>query len=170
MGKVIFDSTAKVCENRTFKCFLHILWEAEIHTIPKTQNMGTVNLLCTGKLRKNTNIPKYFLHIGALLYFAWNRNPCNSENMGIWINPYNFQNMGKVNSYSKWKIWENTSISKSRVFLNFSFEAEVYAVPKTWEKGISIVREKHSKTQIFQIYGFLKYFRWNRNHAIPKTY
>ena len=32
------------------KCFLHILGEAEIHTVPKTQNMGIVNLLSTGKL------------------------------------------------------------------------------------------------------------------------
>ena len=40
------------------KCFLHILGEAEIHTVPKTQNMGIVNLLSTGKLWENTNIPK----------------------------------------------------------------------------------------------------------------
>ena len=40
------------------KCFLHILGEAEIHTVTKTQNMGIVNLLSTGKLWENTNIPK----------------------------------------------------------------------------------------------------------------
>ena len=40
------------------KYFLHILGEAEIHTVPKTQNMGIVNLLSTGKLWENTNIPK----------------------------------------------------------------------------------------------------------------
>ena len=40
------------------KCFLHNLGEAEIHTVPKTQNMGMVNLLSTGKLWENTNIPK----------------------------------------------------------------------------------------------------------------
>ena len=40
------------------KCFLHILGEAEIHAVPKTQNMGIVNLLSTGKLWENTNIPK----------------------------------------------------------------------------------------------------------------
>ena len=43
-------------------------------------------------------------------------------------------------------------------FLNFSYEAEIHAVPKTWEKWISMVREKHEKTQTFQINGFLKYF------------
>ena len=40
------------------KCFLHILREAEIHTISKTQNIGIVNVLTTGKLWENTNIPK----------------------------------------------------------------------------------------------------------------
>ena len=40
------------------KCFLHILGEAEIHTVPKTQNMGIVNLLSMGKLWENTNLPK----------------------------------------------------------------------------------------------------------------
>ena len=43
-------------------------------------------------------------------------------------------------------------------FLNISGEAEIHAVPKTLENWISIVREKHGKTQTFQIYGFLKYF------------
>ena len=44
-------------------------------------------------------------------------------------------------------------------FLNFSPESEIHAVPQTWEKWISIVHEKYGKTQTFQIYGFLKYFR-----------
>ena len=39
------------------KCFLH-MGEAEIHTVSKTQNMGIVNLLSTGKLWENANIPK----------------------------------------------------------------------------------------------------------------
>ena len=43
---------------------------------------------------------------------------------------------------------------KVKGFLNFSCEAEIHAVSKTWEKWISLVREK----QTFQIYGFLKYF------------
>ena len=40
------------------KCFFHILGEAEIHTVPKTQKMGIMNLLSTGKLWENSNIPK----------------------------------------------------------------------------------------------------------------
>ena len=51
---------------------------------------------------------------------------------------------------------------KVKGFLNFSYEAEIHAVPKTWEKWISIVREKYGKTQTFQIYGFLKYFGLSR--------
>ena len=47
---------------------------------------------------------------------------------------------------------------KVKGFLNFSYEAEIHAVPKTYEKGISIVKEKRGKTQTFQVYGFLKYF------------
>ena len=43
------------------KCFLHISREAEIHTIPKIQNMGMVNLLSTGKLWENTNILKVWV-------------------------------------------------------------------------------------------------------------
>ena len=43
-------------------------------------------------------------------------------------------------------------------FLDISGEAEIHAIPKTWRKWISIVREEYGKTQTFQIYGFLKCF------------
>ena len=53
------------------KCFLHTLGEAGIHAVPKTQNMGIVNLLSTGKFLENANIPKVPVFIySALLYFA----------------------------------------------------------------------------------------------------
>ena len=48
-------------EHFKVKCFLHILREAEIHKIPKTQNMEIVNLLSTGKLQENTNIPNVWV-------------------------------------------------------------------------------------------------------------
>ena len=48
-------------------------------------------------------------------------------------------------------------------FLNILGEAEIYTIPKTWGKWISIVQEKYEKTKIFQIYGLLKYFGWSRN-------
>ena len=52
------DSTEKSLrkQHSKVKCFLHILRETEIHTNPKTQNMGIVNLLSTGKLWENTSI------------------------------------------------------------------------------------------------------------------
>ena len=52
---------------------------------------------------------------------------------------------------------------KIKCFWNISHDTEIHAVPKTWEKWISIIREKYGKTQTFQIYEFLKYFGWNRN-------
>ena len=57
---------------------------------------------------------------------------------------------------------------KVKNFLNFSYEAEIHAVPKTWKKWISIVRERHGKTQTFQIYGFLKYVGLSKSIKIPK--
>ena len=62
--------------------------------------------------------------------------------------------MGKVNFHRTGK----QKHFKFMGFLNISGEAEIYTIPKTWEKCISIVREKHGKTQTVQIYGFLKYF------------
>ena len=52
-------------EHSKFKSFLFISWEAEILATAKTQNMGIVNLLSTGKLWENTNILKVWvlLHI-----------------------------------------------------------------------------------------------------------
>ena len=53
--------------------------------------------------------------------------------------------------------------SKVMGFSNILGEVEIHTIPKTWEKWISIVREKYGKTQTFQIYGFLKYFESSRN-------
>ena len=44
---------------------------------------------------------------------------------------------------------------KSMGFLNISGEAEIHTIPKTWEEWISVVREKHGKTQTFKFMGFL---------------
>ena len=88
-------------EHSKVRCFLHISRDAEIHTIPKTQNMGIVNLLSTGKLWENTNIPDVWVsYILCTPYFVCNRNPYNSENMG------------KLNFHSKGNVWENTNIPK----------------------------------------------------------
>ena len=80
------------------------------------QNMEKVNLHSTGKVRENTEISHSLRYLadlalmrnhefpmfvnGFLKCFGWSRNP------------YNSQNIGKVNSHSKEKIWENAHISK----------------------------------------------------------
>ena len=73
--------------------------------------------------------------------FQISRNPCNS------------QNMRKGNSHNTGKVWEKTNIPKLWVSQIFFGEAEIHTVPKTWERWISIVQEKHRKTQTFHIYG-----------------
>ena len=45
---IVWENYEKT-EHSKFKCFLHILWEAEIHTISKTQNMEKVDFQSMGK-------------------------------------------------------------------------------------------------------------------------
>ena len=88
--------------------------------------------------------------------------------------------MRKVDSHNTGKVWEKTNIPKflkyfgwrnmwkhkhfkAKCFWNVSLDAEIHAVPKIWEKWISIIHEKHEKVQTFQICGFLNYFEWSRN-------
>ena len=68
------------------------------------------------------------------------------------------------------EIWENTSISKLRSFLNSSLEAEIYAVPKTWGKCISIVRKNMGKHKHFKVMGFLNISGEVEIHASPKLW
>ena len=51
--------------------------------------------------------------------------------------PQSEKNMGKHKHF------------KVKGFWNFLLEAEIHAVPNTWKKWISIVREKYGKTQTF---------------------
>ena len=50
---------------------------------------------------------------------------------------------------------------KVKGFWNFLLEAEIHAVPNTWGKWISIIREKYGKKT--NIPKFLKYFGLSRN-------
>ena len=70
--------------------------------------------------------------------------------------------MGKVNSQNTGKILEK-KYPKLMGFSNIWGEVEIHTIPKTWEKWISVAREKYGRTQTFQIYGFLKYFGLSRN-------
>ena len=58
---------------------------------------------------------------------------------------------------------------KVKGFLNFSYEAEIHAVPKTWEKWISIVRESMGKHKHFKFMCFLNISGEAEIHTIPKT-
>ena len=58
--------------------------------------------------------------------------------------------------------------SKVKGFLNFSREAEIHAVPKSWDERIPMLREKYEKTQTFQIP-----ITWKHSvesHIIPKLW
>ena len=65
--------------------------------------------------------------------------------------------MGKVNSHSKEKIWENTNISKLSVSEIFRLKQKSMQFPKHGKIGFPLYA-KSMGTQTFQIYGFLKYF------------
>ena len=54
-------------------------------------------------------------------------------------------------------------------FSNILGEAEINAIPKTWEKWISIVQEKYGKTETFQFMGFFNILGDTEIHTIPKT-
>ena len=47
-------------------------------------------------------------------------------------------------------------------------EAEIHTVPKTWEKWISIAREKHGKHKHFKFMGFGNISGEAEIHAITK--
>ena len=74
--------------------FLNISRRKEIHTISKTWEKWIPIV------RKNYGKTKIFQRYRFLTYFGWNKNLNNSEKMG------------KMNSHSKGKTWENTNISK----------------------------------------------------------
>ena len=55
-------------------------------------------------------------------------------------------------------------------FLNISDEAEIHTIPRTWEKWISIIREKYGKKQTFQSKGFSTILIKAEIHTIPKIW
>ena len=116
--------------------------------------MGIVNLLSTGNYGETQRFQRLvFLTYSAFLYFAWNRNPHNS------------QNMGKLNSHSKGKLWENAI-----GFLRISCEVLIYAMPKTWKKWIHVVKKEYGKRKRFKVKGFLDFSLEAEIHAIPKIW
>ena len=140
MGKVIFDRTGKVSENRIFLGQVFLMYFARSRNPYNPQNSIYGNNEFT-EYRKSMRKDKYskdlsFLHImhsSISLVIETHTIPKTWANWilivrkmygktqafycyrsltyFIWsIYPYNFQSMGKVNSHSKEKIGENTNI------------------------------------------------------------
>ena len=59
---------------------------------------------------------------------------------------------------------------KVKGFLNFSYEAEIHVVPKTWDKWISIDGESMGKHKHFKLMGFLNISGGAEIHKIPKIW
>ena len=123
------------------KGFWNFLLEAEIHAVQKWISI----------VREKYAKTQTFQIYGFLKYFRWSRNP------------YNSQNLGKVNFHNTGKVSEKNKHSKVMGFSTILSEAEIHTIPKKWKKWIPIVREKYGKTQTFQSNGFLKYFGRSRN-------
>ena len=95
---------------------------------------------------------------GFLKYFGWSRNP------------YNSQNMGKVNSHSKEKIWENTNISKLSVSEIFRLMQKSMQFPKHGKSGFPLYGRSMEKHKHFKFMGFLNISDEAEIHIIPKTW
>ena len=95
---------------------------------------------------------------GFLKCFGWN-----------W-NPYNSQNMGKVNSQSKEKIWENTHISKLNVSEIFYLKQKSMQFPKHGKKGFPLYGKSMEKHKHFKFMGFLNISDKAEIHTIPRTW
>ena len=123
------------------KGFWNFLLEAEIHAVQKWISI----------VREKYAKTQTFQIYGFLKYFRWSRNP------------YNSQNLGKVNFHNTGKVSEKNKHSKVMGFSTILSEAEIHTIPKIWKKWISIITEKYGKTQTFQTIRFLKYFGRSRN-------
>ena len=132
--------------------FSNILGEAETHTIPKIWEKW-IPIIWRKYGKKQT-----FQSYGFLKYFGWSRNP------------YNSQNMGKVNSHSKEKIWENTNISKLRVSGIFCLKQKSMQFPKYRKSGLLLYGKSMRKHKHFKFMVLLNISDEAEIHTIPKTW
>ena len=162
--------------------FLHISCVALIHTIPKIwgkwihrvrKKYGkhtSISMLSVSEIfrlkQKSNQFPKHgksmgkkqtFQGLGFLKYFGRSRNPDNA------------QNMGKVNSHSKGKIWENTNISKFRVSGTFCLKQKSMHFPKHGKSGLPLYGKSMGKHKHFKFMGFLNISYEAEIHTIPRT-
>ena len=112
-----------------------------------------------------------FQSYGFLTYFIYGINTYNSQNMRK-VNSQSKEKIWESTSFSKLSVSEIFRLKQKSMqfpkhgksgfplygksmgkhkhfrfmgFLNFSDEAEIHTIPKTWEKWIPIIREKYGK-------------------------
>ena len=122
-----------------------------MHTIPKTWEKGIP--IIRGKYKK-----QIFQSVGFLNCFGWSRNP------------YNSQNMGKVNLHSKDKIRENTNISKLRVSGIFCVKQRSMQWTKYGKSGLPLYGKTMGKQKHFKFIGFLNISNEAEIHTISRTW
>ena len=114
-GFPLYGKSMKKQKHFKFLGFSTILSEAEIHTIPKIWKKWIPIV------REKYGKTQTFQSNGFLKYFGWSRNP------------YNSQNMGKVNLHSTGKVRENTEISHSLRYLADLEFMRTHGIPNVCE-------------------------------------
>ena len=114
------------------KGFLYFLLEAGIHAVPKTQKKW-ISIVWEKYGKRQT-----FQIYGFLKYFEWSRNP------------YNSQNIGKVNFHNRGKVWEKTNIQKLWVSQIFLVKQKSIQFPKYGK--IEFIWGEYGKTHRFSIF------------------
>ena len=78
--------------------------------------------------------------------------------------------MGKVNSHSKGKIWENTNISKLKVCGIFCLKQKSMQFPKYGKIGLPLYGKSMGKHNHFKLIVLLNISDEAEIHTIPKTW
>ena len=125
--------------------FLNISDKVEIHTIPKTWRKWI------SVLREKYGKTQTFQIYGFLQYFGWIRNP------------YNSQNMGKVDFHSTRKVRENTNIPKLWVSQIFWVTQKSMQFPKHGKSGFPLYGKSMGKHRDFPYSSLPRIFRVNEN-------
>ena len=140
------------CKHFKVKDFWDFLLEAEIHALSNTWEKWIS--IIREKYGKTQTLQMYRF----LKYFGWSKNP------------YNSQNMRKVNSHNTGKVWEKSKHSKVLGCSNILGEAEIHTIPKLWEKWIPIVRKNMGKHKHFNVKGLWIFLLEAEIHAILKIW
>ena len=144
---------------REIETFFPITWQNWIHivreTYGKTQIFQSYRI---SMVREKYGKTQTFQIYGFLKYFGCSKNP------------YNSQNMGKVNSHSKEKIWENTNILKLSVSEIFPMIQKSMQFPKHGKSGFPLYGKSMEKHKHFKFMGFLNILDEAEIHTIPRTW